>query len=250
MQRADRTAADPAASLVALETAALLRELTAGLLAGDDLGAALEHLAKVSRHALPGVAWSSVTLLRAGEPASVAATDPAAHRLDELQYAVDGPAMTAIRDRGVVLADDLPRERRWPAWTPRAVVRGARAVLAAPVDVDDQVLGSVSLYATERGVLGPAAELTAMLLAEHAGLLLAAVRDRGRRAAVPGDLAGTLASGEVIGQAIGVVMMQRRCPPGEALDVLRGASQALSIPLEDVARRLVESAAERANLNG
>lgn len=239
------TYADPT-SLVALETAALLRELTAGLLASDDLEEALDHLAKTSRHALPGVSWSSVTLLRAGQPASVAASDPHARRLDSLQYANDGPAMTAIRHREVVLADDLSAETRWPEWTPRAVSYGACAVLTAPVDVDDEVLGSISLYACQPGVLTSGAQLTAMLLAEHAGLLLAAVRDRDRRDSVPSDLADTLASGEVIGQAIGVVMMQRRCPPSEALDVLRGASTALSIPVEDVARRLVHSAADRA----
>ena len=239
------TYADPT-SLVALETAALLRELTAGLLASDDLEEALDHLAKTSRHALPGVSWSSVTLLRAGQPASVAASDPHARRLDSLQYANDGPAMTAIRHREVVLADDLSAETRWPEWTPRAVSYGACAVLTAPVDVDDEVLGSISLYACQPGVLTSSAQLTAMLLAEHAGLLLAAVRDRDRRDSVPSDLADTLASGEVIGQAIGVVMMQRRCPPSEALDVLRGASTALSIPVEDVARRLVHSAADRA----
>jgi GAF domain-containing protein len=237
---------EPAASLVALETAALLRELTVGLV-GDDLDEAVEHLANTARHALPGVDWASVTMLRAGEPASAAASDPVARRLDELQYAIDGPAMTAIRDREVVLAEDLVAEERWPEWTPRAVVRGARGVLCAPVDVDDEVLGCVSMYARSPGALGADAQLTAMLLAEHAGLLLAAVRDRARRAAVAGDLAGTLATGEVIGQAIGVVMMQRRCPAPEALDVLRGASTALSIPIEDVARRLVGSAADRAN---
>jgi GAF domain-containing protein len=236
-------------SLVAVETAALLRELTAGLLASNDLEEALDHLAKTSRHALAGVSWSSVTLLRAGEPASVAASDRRARRLDSLQYAADGPAMSAIRQREVVLADDLGAETRWPDWTPRAVTYGACAVLAAPVDVDDQVLGSISLYACEPGVLGPGAQLTAMLLAEHAGLLLAAVRERDRRDSVPSDLADTLASGEVIGQAIGVVMMQRRCPPAEALDVLRGASTALSLPVEDVARRLVHSAEGRARAN-
>jgi hypothetical protein len=236
---------DPGASLVALQTAALLRELTAGLV-GEDLDEALHHLAGTSRHALPGVDWASVVLLRAGEPAGGAASDPVARRLDELQYAIDGPAMTAIRDREVVLAEDLVTEERWPQWTPRAVVRGARGVLCAPVDVDDAVLACISMYARVPGALGTDAQLTAMLLAEHAGLLLAAVRDRARRAAVPGDVAGTLASGEVIGQAIGVVMVQRRCPAPEALDVLRGASVALSIPIEDVARRLVGSAADRA----
>jgi GAF domain-containing protein len=234
------------ASLVALETAALLRELTAGLV-GEDLDEALDHLARTSRHALPDVDWASVTLLRAGEPAGGAASDPVARRLDELQYAIDGPAMTAIRDRAVVLGEDLVTEERWPQWTPRAVVRGVRSVLCAPVDVDDEVLACISMYARVPGGLGADAQLTAMLLAEHAGLLLAAVRDRARRAAVPGDVAGTLASGEVIGQAIGVVMVQRRCPAPEALDVLRGASAALSIPIADVARRLVGSATDRAS---
>jgi AmiR/NasT family two-component response regulator len=120
-------------------------------------------------------------------------------------------------------------------------------VLSAPVDVDDHVIGSINFYARDAKVLTGHRPLTAMLLAEHAGLLLAAVRDRARQAALAGELEETLAGGEVIGQAIGVVMTQRGCPAPEALQVLRAASAALSIPLREVADRLVTSVARPRN---
>lgn len=232
--------------LVVLETAALLRELTAGMITTDDLDEALDHLARTSRHAVPDETWSSVTLLRSGEPASVAASDPRAHALDEMQYrGVGGPSMTAIQRREIILSEDLRMERRWPRWRPHALSRGVAGVLSAPVDVDDHVVGAINLYAAEPGVLTAPLQLTAMLLAEHAALLLAAVRDRSQQADVLGELDETLARGEMISQAIGVMMTQRRCPAEEALHVLRAASTALALPLHDVAERLVSSVNSR-----
>jgi GAF domain-containing protein len=230
-------------TLGVLETAALLRELTAGLIASNDFDAALAQLARTSRDAIPGVSWCGVTVLRAGEPASVVASDMRRSDLDRLQYGADGPAMTAIRCRELVLAADLRTETRWARWTRRALALGVHGVLSAPVDIDDQVIGSINLYSRRPGVLTGHRQLTAMLLAEHAGLLLAAVRDRVRQAALAGELDETLAGGEVIGQAIAVIMTQRGCPAPEALQVLRTASAALSIPLREVADRLVTSVA-------
>ncbi|MEV4754917.1 GAF and ANTAR domain-containing protein [Micromonospora sp. NPDC049559] len=230
-------------SLGVLETAALLRELTAGLIASSDFDAALAQLARTSRDAIPGVSWCGVTVLRAGEPASVATSDVHRSDLDRLQYGADGPAMTAIRQREMILAEDLRRETRWPRWTRRALALGVHGVLSAPVDIDDQVIGSINLYSGRPGVLTASRQLTAMLLAEHAGLLLAAVRDRARQSELAGELDETLAGGEVIGQAIGVIMTQRRCSAQDALQVLRSASAALSLPLREVSERLVGSAA-------
>jgi transcriptional regulator with GAF, ATPase, and Fis domain len=230
------------ATLDVLETAALLRELTAGLIASSDFDAALAQLARTSRDAIPGVTWCGVTMLRAGEPAAVVASDVRRSDLERLQYGVDGPAMTTIREREVVLAEDLRTETRWPRWTGRALALDVHGVLSAPVDIDDQVIGSINLYSRRPGALTGKRQLTAMLLAEHAGLLLGAVRDRARQADLAGELTETLVEGEVIGQAIGVIMSQRRCSAPEALQVLRTASAALSIPLREVAERLVRSA--------
>ncbi|MEV6811564.1 GAF and ANTAR domain-containing protein [Micromonospora sp. NPDC051296] len=228
-------------TLGVLETAALLRELTAGLIALDDFDEALSTLVRTTRDALAGVSWCGFTALRAGEPAGVAASDARRSGLDDLRYGPDTPAMDAIRRREMVGAEDLAREPRWPAWTPQARELGVRGVISAPVDIDDQVIGAINLYAGESDALTTGHQLTAMLLAEHAGLLLAAVRDRERRAALAGERDASLLGDGVIGHAVGVIMTQRGCPAEEALDVLRSAASSLSIPLREVAERLVST---------
>jgi GAF domain-containing protein len=223
------------------ETAALLREVTAGLITGDDFDAALVRLARTIRDAVPEVSWCGVTVLRCGAPASAAASEPWLRALDEVRYGTDGPAMTAIRQRDVVWSADLRGETRWRRWTTQALALGVQGVLAVPVDVDAHVIGSINLYARDPGVLGAAQHLTAMLLAEHAGLLLGAVRHRARQAEQTADLARRPSAGRLIDQALGVIMTQRGCSATEALQVLRSASAALALPLRDVAERLVTS---------
>ncbi|GGM40472.1 transcriptional regulator [Micromonospora sonchi] len=230
-----------AETLGVLETAALLRELTAGLLVLDDFDEALTALVRITRDALAGVSWCGFTALRAGEPAGVAASDTRLSGLDDLRYGPDTPAMDAIRRREMVGAEDLDTERRWPDWTTRARELGVHGVISAPVDVDEQVIGAVNLYAGESDALTTGHQLTAMLLAEHAGLLLAAVRDRQRRAAQAGEQDAALLGDGVIGQAVGVIMTQRGCPAEDALEVLRSAAASLSIPLREVAERLVST---------
>ncbi|MFI6763138.1 GAF domain-containing protein [Micromonospora sp. NPDC050417] len=238
-------AAHPTETLGVLETAALLRELTAGLIASSDFDDALERLVRTSQRAIPGVTWCGVTVLRAGAPAAVVASAPAAGALDDTRHGPDGPAMTAIRARDLVHVSDLRTESRWPAWTRRARRLGVREVISAPVDVDDHVLGAINLYSREPGGLTEHRQVTAMLLAEHAGLLLASVRDRVRQHALVGELDRHLLDGELVGQAIAVIMTERGCSAPEALQVLRRTSAALSIPLREVADRLARSAARR-----
>ncbi|SBT67035.1 GAF domain-containing protein [Micromonospora sediminicola] len=226
-------------NLGVLETAALLRELTAGLIAVADFDEALDRLVRIARDAVPGVDSCGFTALRAGEPAGVAASDPRRGELDDLRHGPDTPALTAVRRREMIIAAELTGEERWPAWCARADALGVHGVISAPVDVDEQVIGAINLYADSPGTLTPRHQLTAMLLAEHAGLLLAAVRDRERATARAGQLDGALLAEGVIGQAVGVIMTQRGCPAPEALDVLRSAASSLDIPLREVAERLV-----------
>ncbi|WFE40105.1 GAF and ANTAR domain-containing protein [Micromonospora sp. WMMD998] len=224
-----------------LETAALLRELTAGLIAVTGFDEALDRLVRIARAAVPGVDCCGFTALRAGEPAGVAASDAHRAELDDLRHGPDTPALSAIRRREMTIAGALATETRWPAWCARARALGVHGVVSAPVDVDDQVIGAINLYAESPGALTPSHQLTAMLLAEHAGLLLAAVRDRERVAARAGQLDGALLVEGVLGQAVGVIMTQRGCPAPEALDVLRSAASSLDIPLREVAERLVRT---------
>jgi GAF domain-containing protein len=229
-----------------VEIVALLRELTARLITSDDLDQALESLVTTTTRVVPGRSWCGITLLRAGAPVTEAASSPLPADVDEIQYrAGDGPALTAIRTREMTAVGDLTTEARWPQWREAAVGAHIAAVLSVPLDIDDQVIGALNLYAGEPNVITPDVQLAAMLVAEHAGLLLAAVLDRGRLAGVAADLSDALASGDTVNRAIGIVMAQRGCRAEDALEVLRQASVTLHAPLYEVAERLVTAIASR-----
>ncbi|GAA1794984.1 GAF and ANTAR domain-containing protein [Planosporangium flavigriseum] len=229
-----------------VEIASLLRELTAGLIASDDLDEAMEVLVATTAQAVPGESWCGITLIRAGAPTTQAASSPLTARVDDIQYKIgDGPALTAIRTREMVVVGDLAGEARWPQWREAAADDGISGVLSMPLDIDDHVIGALNLYTSESNAFSPDVQLAAMLVAEHAGLLLAAVLDRGRLAGLAADLSEALASGDTVNRAIGIVMAQRGCRAEEALQVLRQASMNLHVPLHDVADRLVNAIGSR-----
>jgi GAF domain-containing protein len=231
-----------------VEIASLLRELTARLITIDDLDEALESLVATVARAVPGRSWCGITLIQAGAPVTQATSNPMTSRLDDIQYKVgDGPALDAIRTREMVAVDNLADEHRWPQWREAAIDDGIVGVLSVPLDIDDHVIGALNLYLGGPNAFSPDVQLAAMLIAEHAGLLLAAVLDRGRLAGLAADLSEALASGETVNQAIGIVMAQRGCRAEEALEVLRQASITLHAPLHEVAGRLVNAIGNRSS---
>jgi GAF domain-containing protein len=229
-----------------VEIAALLRELTALVITNDDLDRALDALAATSARVAPGAAWCTITLIQAGAATTAGRSGPLPPDVDGIQYRTgDGPCLAAIQGREMVVSDDLATETRWPAWRAAAVGHGIAGVLSVPLDIDDHVIGALSLYTAEPEMLPPDVQLGAMLVAEHAGLLLAAVLERGRLHGRAAHLNDALASGAEVNRAIGIVMAQRGCGAEEALEVLRQASDTLHAPLAEVADRLVRAIADR-----
>lgn len=230
-----------------VEIAAVLRQLTARLIASDDLDEALEDLVETAADLVEGGSWCAVTLVRAGGPTTAAASSGLPEELHDSQYrSGTGPFMEAIRTRDLILSDDLAADQRWPGWRERAVAAGVHGVLTVPVDIDEHVIGALTVYAAESGRFTADAGLTAMLVAEHAGLLLAAVLDRSRQAGLHAELTEALADGETVNRAIGIMMVQRACSAEGALEVLRSTANRLSLPLSAVAQRLVETVERRA----
>jgi GAF domain-containing protein len=235
-----------------VEIVALLRELTAQLVTGDDLDDALGALVRTTTQVVPARAWCGITLIRAGGPTTAAVSADLPDGIDEVadetiaEPADEGPCLAAVRTREMVLSQDLSDEARWPAWRERAASAPVRGVLSVPLDIDDHVIGALTLYTEQPRTFTPDVQLTAMLLAEHAGLLLAAVLDRGRRAGLTAQLREALEGGETVNRAIGIVMAQRSCGAEDAVHVLQQASARLHVPLHEVADRLVTTVTTRA----
>jgi GAF domain-containing protein len=227
-----------------VEIAAALRQLTARLIASDDLDEALEDLVETAADLVESASWCAVTLVRSGGPSTAAASTGLPEALLDGEHD-DGPPMEAIRTRDLIVADDLAAETRWPHWRARALEAGVKAVLSVPVDIDEQAVGALTVFCAEPGCFDTDVGLAAVLVAEHAGLLLSAVLDRGRRAGAHAELTEALADGETVNRAVGIMMVQRACSAEAALEVLRNTAGRLGLPLTTVAARLVQTVERR-----
>ncbi|MBT8224100.1 MAG: GAF and ANTAR domain-containing protein [Dactylosporangium sp.] len=229
-----------------VEIVSVLRMLTAQLVISDDLDDALARLAETAADLVHGPCSCGVTVIRPCGVSTAASSSDLPERLAAVQSDTgDGPCLSAIQQREMTVSQDLCLEDRWPGWTAWALKHHLRGVLVAPIDIDDQVIGALGLYAAHPDRFGPDVELTAMLLAEHAGLLLGGVLDRGRLATRTAELTAALGDGEIVNRAIGIVMAQRGCSAEYGLDVLCQASTTLRLPLAAVAERLVDTVSRR-----
>jgi hypothetical protein len=118
--------------------------------------------------------------------------------------------------------------------------------MSYPFDVDGPLLAALNVYAEAPGALTNEVPVLAMLIADHASLLL---RVRLRQFTQEEMLAqaGEAHEGDVtIERAIGIVMAQRGCPPEQALRHLHDAATHLGVGLAAVAERLVRTVSDRA----
>jgi hypothetical protein len=232
-----------------VEIVAALKEITARITSATSLSAATEDLVKVAVDILPTDIQCGVTLVSQGGPATFASTGLPADVLDEGQYAAgDGPCMEAVRTRDIVMCQDLAQDSRWPVWAEVARAGGVSGVLAYPFDVDPSIVGALSLYAARPRAFTGNVPILAMLVADHASLLLR-VRLRQLTQEEMLSQAGEDATGDtMIERAIGIVMAQRGCPPEQARRHLHEAATHLGVGLPAIAERLVRTVGDRGGL--
>lgn len=201
-----------------------------------------EVLAAISRLAVERVAgtdWASVTELRNGRFATVAATDEAARTVDEIQYELGaGPCLAAIVDGRPMRAGDLARDDRWQVFARRAADdhRVASMLSLHLQSTADQATG-LNLYAISPGAFTDDAETAGTLLAVHARLAIEAATAREEAA----SLRQALVNSRVIGTAMGVVMSTRELTSAQAFELLRLASQHSNRKLADIAAEVTQT---------
>jgi GAF domain-containing protein len=200
-----------------------------------DLQGTLDAIARTAVQTIGPAKYAGVNLYEHGKfvPQAVSGEPPLA--LDVLQQQTGiGPCIDSSRSQVTIRVDEMPTETRWPAYVERALALGVQSMLCVPMYVDDQQLGSVSLYATDRAAFSLADEYVARLFAAQAAMALA----EARRA---GQLRHALSNRDVIGQAKGILMERHRITADEAFRMLSEASQRSNRKLADVAHALAET---------
>ena len=219
--------------------------LTRSLLDAESITDVLDRILVACTKAIPAVDVASVTMRDPdGSFHTPNETDSIGYDLDQVQYATgEGPCVDAARMPGPALAysDDLANDANWPVFGPAAARRGMGSLLSTALLPDahpPQLTGALNLYSRGTHGFRPEDRSTALLLATHASLALAATRAHTSAELSTAHLRKAIDTRDVIGQAKGILMHRRGITADEAFDVLRTTSQSLNVKLADLAATL------------
>jgi GAF domain-containing protein len=163
----------------------------------DDVLQDLLESGRQIRDLVPDCVGLSLATTAHGVTLTLVASDHEIALLDALQYVDSGPCVDAVAAEQVITFDrDGPRpaesapdwEDRWQLFALATAAAGVRSTLTLPLLDDDQVVGSVNLYAASTGAFdGLHAEIADILSAWAPGAVLNAdlpfsSRERARQA--------------------------------------------------------------------
>jgi hypothetical protein len=193
-----------------------------------------QRLVEFAVRGVPGAEHASVTVVDGDRlPRTTAQTDQLPYDWDQLQYENgQGPCLEAIAANGVVLANDLRTDTRWPRFT-HAIVDAtpARSMLSFRLFLTEQNRAALNMYDTRPGVFTDQSVATGSMFAAYSSmaLLAAARQDRNNH------LTRALESNREIGVAMGILMASGKLTEQHAFDQLRRASSHLNRKLADIA---------------
>lgn len=227
----------------------VLEHLAGTLVHRYELLDVLEALGGQIRDVL-GVAGTGVMLRDDnGDLRFISTSDQVLGELERLQIALDeGPCLLAVHSGGIVLAEELRNDQRFPRFGPRATAAGMGAVYSFPMAVDDAVFGALNLYSAAPGPLSGEQIEVGATFADVATCYLINARDMEQNRQLARELQHALHSRVVIEQAKGYVTATLKVEPEDAFELLRNYSRRHQIKARVVARALVHGDLEPAEL--
>jgi len=208
----------------------------------DLLDSVLHLVVALTRTAVAGADGVSVSLRRAGQLVTAAASDQRVRDIDRVQYDLgDGPGVAASADGLQYYVEAAAAEPRWPNFMARVLEAGFDSVLSSPLVGEPRPLGALNMYSRDAFAFGGRDREIATALAEHTTALVVEVDARPAVDRLAGTLRAALRAREVIAQAQGILMDRGDLSAAEAHAVLRRSSRATNQPVPDVAEEIVSS---------
>ncbi|WP_206068633.1 ANTAR domain-containing protein [Nonomuraea composti] len=210
----------------------------------EEFERALTDCVTIAAQAMPDRAMLSIALCGDDDFRTVACSHARAELLDGLQQATgQGPVLDALDTGKAVTVLDLATDSRWPHF-----VSGApevRGVHCEPLEFESVLLGVLTVYTGDAEGLPEQAWVALRVTAAHVPVLFRTSLDVARLREVEAQLKEALNTRAIIDQALGIVMVQRRCTAREAFDILRRVSQDRNVKLHQLAASIVEKVTGR-----
>jgi hypothetical protein len=223
------------------DLAAVMTEVAATLAGPLGLDKTLDYVLSCVLDTVPGITQASLSVTtRDGRIETLAPTDERVVLADQLQYKLgEGPCLEAALSEPVVESADLATDPRWPGYGPGATALGFGAQIAFQFRAEPHARGALNLYADKPHSLDSE---TRALGAMFAGLVAIAMG----WARHEETMNQALASRNVIGQAVGIVMERYTIDPDRAFAFLVRISQDSNTKLKTVADRIVADVVAKA----
>jgi len=210
----------------------------------DDLiDATLRLVVELARSTVGGADGVSVSLLRHGQLATVAASDQTILDMDADQYATgEGPCVDASMKGHWFHAESLATETRWPSFIPQARDLGINAILSSPLKAFDQPVGALNIYSRTASTFDVKAQVTAAAFAQKASVILSDARAGVSDSQMGIRFQEALRSREIIALAKGVIMEREGMDEEQAFAALLRLSLYNGVALRRRAEEIVLSA--------
>jgi hypothetical protein len=190
---------------------------------------------------LVAVTGAGVMILTDGVPqASLCSSGRVAALIEELQYTLgEGPCIDAYQTGAAITEPDLvaPVSPRWPAFTPKVIDAGARAIFGFPVRIGAARIGALNLFRDRPGRLSDDQHADALVMADVIARTVFTLQPGTEPGSIPAELGSDIHA--VVHQAAGMVSVQLDISVGDALVRLRAHSFATDRPLNEVGREVV-----------
>ena len=171
---------------------------------------------------------------------NVADSDRRVDQLEELQIDHgEGPCIDAFDEKELVHAADLSAEARWPKFSPAAVERGLRAVLASPIPYNQTAIGVVVVFSTKVHPWSPEGELALVAFTDLAALTIANTMQSEQRGELAEQLQRALDARVLIEQAKGALVAREGISAKEAFDQMRRRARAERRRVAEVAEEVM-----------
>lgn len=200
-----------------------------------DLDSTLSNITPAAVEVLPDVRHASITVKHAdGWLETCAPTADIIRDLDAAQYDLqEGPCYEAAVEAAHFTSPHLADDARFPRYAPVATSYGIHAQAGIRLFDAPGSNGALNLYAEKPGVLGDI-EALGEQFAHQSAVALAYARH-------VETLENAIASRQLVGQAVGVVMERCRLDDARAFAFLARLSSHENAEMRESARRMVEA---------
>jgi GAF domain-containing protein len=195
----------------------------------------LDAITAYAATAHPAAQDAGLILMQRGRLVPQATTGRAPQLLDiKQQETGQGPCIEAALKQIPICINDLSRDLRWPELSAEARACGVRSMLCAPLWVNEQLLGTLSLYAPQNEAFHD----HDLKIVETFATLAALALNEAQRTE---QLTTAIVNRDIIGQAKGIVMERYDLNADAAFSTLSRISQAHNMKLHEVARHVAET---------